>query len=112
MAFSRTFRLPGLFSAVLLGVFAWNGPILAAEQDVPADDQGDTKFAPARPFERCDLPPPIASDKSVAYDDPIVYVRVPRPYPKEIFNINHLNQAGLHQTNAPGAELRLLQPDG
>jgi hypothetical protein len=48
----------------------------------------------------------------VKYDYPIVYVRVPRPYPKEYYGINHLNQAGLHQTNAPGAELRLLRPDG
>ena len=46
------------------------------------------------------------------YDYPIVYVRVPRPYPKAYYGINHLNQAGLHQTNAPGAELRLLHPDG
>ena len=48
----------------------------------------------------------------MTYDYPIVYVRVPRPYPKTYSGINHLNQAGLHQTNAPGAELRLLHPDG
>ena len=36
--------------------------------------------------------------------------RVPRPYPEEYRHLNHLNQAGLHQTNAPGAELRLLRP--
>jgi hypothetical protein len=48
----------------------------------------------------------------VKVDYPIVYVRVPRPYPKAYYGINHLNQAGLHQTNAPGAELRLLHPDG
>ena len=48
----------------------------------------------------------------VKFDYPIVYVRVPRPYPKEYQHLNHLNQAGLHQTNAPGAELRLLHPDG
>jgi hypothetical protein len=30
----------------------------------------------------------------------------------DYYQINHLNQAGLHQTNAPGAELRLLHPDG
>src|ERR1043165_5380880 len=58
------------------------------------------------------MPPSIASDKEVKYDYPIVYVRVPRPYPKIYSGINHLNQAGLHQTNAPGAELRLLHPDG
>jgi hypothetical protein len=58
------------------------------------------------------LPPSISTDKSVKYDYPIVYVRVPRPYPKEYAGINHLNQAGLHQTNAPGAELRVLYPDG
>ena len=57
-------------------------------------------------------PPGISTDQSVEYDYPIVYVRVPRPYPKEYNHLNHLNQAGLHQTNAPGAELRLLQPDG
>ena len=56
--------------------------------------------------------PSISTDKSVQYDYPIVYVRVPGPYPKEYCHLNHLNQAGLHQTNAPGAELRLLHPDG
>jgi hypothetical protein len=80
---------------------------------VDASDQGDTKPAPRRAWDSArDLPPPIASDKSVNYDYPIVYVRVPRPYPKAYSGINHLNQAGLHQTNAPGAELRLLHPDG
>ena len=58
------------------------------------------------------VPPPLATDKSIDYDYPIVYVRVPRPYPAEYAGINHLNQAGLHQTNPPGAELRLLHPDG
>ncbi len=57
-------------------------------------------------------PPHISTDATVTYDYDIVYVRVPRPYPKEYDGINHLNQAGLHQTNAPGAELRLLRPDG
>ena len=57
-------------------------------------------------------PPPLSADKSIIYDYPIVYVRVPRPYPVEYAGINHLNQAGLHQANAPGAELRLLHPDG
>ena len=57
-------------------------------------------------------PPPVSTGKYVKYDYPIVYVRVPRPYPKEYCHLNHLNQAGLHQTNAPGAELRLLHPDG
>src|SRR5439155_22912940 len=59
-----------------------------------------------------DFPPPVASDRTVNLDYPIVYVRVPRPYPRTYDGINHLNQAGLHQTNAPGAELRLLHPDG
>jgi hypothetical protein len=78
-----------------------------------ADDPGDTKKATRKGWDReRDFPPPIASDKSVKYDYPIVYVRVPRPYPKAYYGINHLNQAGLHQTNAPGAELRLLHPDG
>ena len=57
-------------------------------------------------------PPHISTDASIQYDYDIVYVRVPRPYPKEYNGINHLNQAGLHQTHAPGAELRLLHPDG
>jgi len=75
--------------------------------------RGDTKQAPKRPWDsERDLPGPIAGDKSVQFDYPIVYVRVARPYPKEYYNINHLNQAGLHQTNAPGAELRILYPDG
>src|SRR5450755_3886174 len=68
-------------------------------------DQGDTKPAPRRPWDSArDMPPPIASDKAVKFDYPIVYVRVPRPYPKTYSGINHLNQAGLHQTNAPAAE--------
>ena len=37
---------------------------------------------------------------------------MPRPYPAAYYNINHLTQAGLHQTNAPGAELRILHLDG
>jgi hypothetical protein len=58
------------------------------------------------------LPPPLAEDASVAYDYDIVYVRVPRPYPAAYAGINHLNQAGLHQLSPPGAELRILHPDG
>jgi hypothetical protein len=74
---------------------------------------GDTRRTTRRGWEKArDFPPPIASDRTVHYDYPIVYVRVPRPYPKAYYGINHLNQAGLHQTNAPGAELRLLHPDG
>ena len=86
----------------------------AAEPKAVADvDQGDTKFAPARPWDaERDSPPHVSTDKTLTFDYPIVYVRVPRPYPKGYFGINHLNQAGLHQTNAPGAELRLLFPDG
>src|SRR5262245_6780682 len=76
-------------------------------------DDGDTTPTTRRSWDSArDLPPPVASDKTVKYDYPIVYVRVPRPYPKAYYGINHLNQAGLHQTNAPGAELRLLYPDG
>ena len=72
------------------------------------EEQGDTKPAPRRPWDSArDMPPPVASDKAVKIDYPIAYVRVPRPYPKAYSGINHLNQAGLHQTNAPGAELRL-----
>jgi len=79
----------------------------------PVDNPGDTKKTLRRDWDSArDMPPAIASDKTVKYDYPIVYVRVPRPYPKAYYGINHLNQAGLHQTNAPGAELRLLHPDG
>jgi hypothetical protein len=77
------------------------------------EDRGDTVKTTRKGWDKDrDSPAPIASDKSVKYDYPIVYVRVPRPYPKAYYGINHLNQAGLHQTNAPGAELRLLHPDG
>lgn len=78
-----------------------------------ANDQGDTKPFPRRTWDAAqDFPPQASMDKTVKFDYPIVYVRVPRPYPKDYYQINHLNQAGLHQTNAPGAELRLLHPDG
>lgn len=78
-----------------------------------ATDAGDTKRFPRKNWDpETDFPLPATADKTVTYDYPIVYVRVARPYPKEYFQINHLNQAGLHQTNAPGAELRLLHPDG
>ena len=74
---------------------------------------GDTKRFPRLTWDPAsDFPPSVTEDKTVTIDYPIVYVRVPRPYPKEYFHINHLNQAGLHQTNAPGAELRLLHPGG
>jgi hypothetical protein len=77
------------------------------------NERGDTQKTTRRNWDSSrDFPPPIASDPTVKYDYPIVYVRVPRPYPKTYYGINHLNQAGLHQTNAPGAELRLLHPDG
>jgi hypothetical protein len=77
------------------------------------DERGDTKPAPRRPWDSArDTPPSVASDKAVKLDYPIACLRVPRPYPKAYSGINHLNQAGLHQTNAPGAELRLLRPDG
>ena len=84
-----------------------------AESPKKVDDSGDTQRTTRRGWSKDrDFPPPIASDSSVKFDYPIVYVRVPRPYPKAYYGINHLNQAGLHQTNAPGAELRLLQSDG
>ncbi len=87
--------------------------LLAALAAGAADEQGDTKCFPRRTWDpKHDFPPPVSTDKTVRLDYPIVYVRVPRPYPKEYYQINHLNQAGLHQTNAPGAELRLLYPDG
>ena len=98
------------FTAIAMLILV--GSAVAEEPDA-VGDRGDTKFAKARPWDPMrDSPAAITADKTVTYDYPIVYVRVPRPYPKEYFNINHLNQAGLHQTNAPGAELRLLHPDG
>ena len=78
-----------------------------------AENTGDTKPSPLRQWDPDrDFPPHVSKDKSVRFDYPVVYVAVPRPYPKEYYGINHLNQAGLHQTNAPGAHLRLLHPDG
>jgi hypothetical protein len=78
-----------------------------------ADSPGDTRPTTRRTWDSArDFPPPVASDPAVKLNYPIVYVRVPRPYPRAYAGINHLNQAGLHQTNAPGAELRLLHPDG
>jgi Hydrazine synthase alpha subunit middle domain len=118
----RTTR--GIVSAVVLGTglgwFAFQSlagvepaaPAVKAD-GLDAGDPGDTRLTIRRTWDAGrDLPPPIATDRSVTYDYPIVYVRVPRPYPKAYYGINHLNQAGLHQTNAPGAELRLLYPDG
>lgn len=103
-------------SSVLLAWAVWSlFPSLACTQTATpgASDHGDTKPAPRRAWDALrDMPPAIASDRDVKFDYPIVYVRVPRPYPKMYSGINHLNQAGLHQTNAPGAELRLLHPDG
>src|SRR5262249_12830451 len=96
-----------------LGWFAVHSLAGRQPRRAGAGDQGAPRPAARRPWDSArDLPPPIASDKEVKYDYPIVYVRVPRPYPKTYSGINHLNQAGLHQTNAPGAELRLLHPDG
>jgi hypothetical protein len=100
-------------SLLILPATVWIDGQASAVEPEAIEDQGDTKFAKARPWDADrDFPRPITDDKTVAYDYPIVYVRVARPYPKEYFNINHLNQAGLHQTNPPGAELRLLHPDG
>jgi hypothetical protein len=45
---------------------------------VGTSDPGDTRSAPRRPWDSArDLPVPITSDKTVNYDYPIVYVRVP-----------------------------------
>jgi hypothetical protein len=85
----------------------------AKPREGATEDPGDTQRTTRKGWDKDrDYPPPIASDRTVKYDYPIVYVRVARPYPKAYYGINHLNQAGLHQTNAPGAELRLLHPDG
>jgi hypothetical protein len=119
---ARTMRLvlPALVLSIgvsWLAIQALAGPAekpgsVKTEEGAPADP-GDTKKTTRRGWDKDrDFPRPIASDKTVKYDYPIVYVRVPRPYPKAYYGINHLNQAGLHQTNAPGAELRLLHPDG
>src|SRR5262245_26435431 len=88
-------------------------PRVVKPDERTAEDPVDTQKTTRQGWDKArDFPPPIASDGTVKYDYPIVYVRVPRPYPKSYYGINHLNQAGLHQTNAPGAELRLLHPDG
>jgi hypothetical protein len=100
---------------VVLGIAAyafWLSDWTVTAADI-AEPVGDTQPVKPRPWDASrDFPPHVSTDEAVTVDYPIVYVRVPRPYPKEYFNINHLNQAGLHQTNAPGAELRLLHPDG
>src|SRR5262245_33988959 len=87
---SRSFEFPfhitaSLISLSLLFLTAAAGvddQALAAEPK-PDDAEGDTKFAEVRPWDaKRDLPRPIAEDRTVKYDYPIVYVRVPRPYPK------------------------------
>jgi lysophospholipase L1-like esterase len=105
-----------VLAAVLLGGLGWLTYPSQADSRPPvpgAVDPGDTKPTTRRTWDSSrDFPPVITSDRTVTYDYPIVYVRVPRPYPRTYYGINHLNQAGLHQTNAPGAELRLLHSDG
>lgn len=120
--FSDSKRSIVLFPATLLyaalALLAFRSPTGMTQErtdakTAAADGRDDTKPVTRRTWDAAtDLPRPVASDKSVLVDYPIVYVRVPRPYPKAYSGINHLNQAGLHQTNAPGAELRLLHPDG
>jgi len=110
-------RMSSKFSILLCVAVATLAAISAAidAADTPAPQavDGDTKRATKQPWDpQRDMPRPFASDDTVKVDYPIVYVRVPRPYPARYDGINHLNQAGLHQTNAPGAELRLLHPDG
>src|SRR5262245_51076357 len=57
----------------------WVGSAFAVETDSEAAE--DTKFTKARPWDsQTDLPRPIADDKTITFDYPIVYVRVPRPY--------------------------------
>jgi hypothetical protein len=105
--------LTALALAIAAGWLTIQTPAESPRQSKSGGDPGDTEKRTRRGWDGDrDSPPPIASDKTVKYDYPIVYVRVPRPYPKAYYGINHLNQAGLHQTNAPGAELRLLHPDG
>src|SRR5262245_8190895 len=51
-----------------------------------AEDPGDTQKTTRKGWDKeRDSPPPIASDDSVKYNYPIVYVRVPRPYPKKYY---------------------------
>jgi hypothetical protein len=62
-----------------------------------AKNPGDTPRTTGRGWDKArDFPPPIGSDGTVQYDYPIVYVRVPRPYPQAYQWNKHLNQAGLH----------------
>jgi hypothetical protein len=105
--------LPALALAIAAGWLTVQTPAESPQPSKAGSDPGDTAKTTRKGWDKDrDSPPPIASDKSVKFDYPIAYVRVPRPYPKAYYGINHLNQAGLHQTNAPGAELRLLYPDG
>ena len=98
--FFRTTRAAA--GASLLAVALYAGLCTLAAQDDRENDKGDTEPSTLRTWEpERDTPPPVSADKTVKLDYPIVYVRVPRPYPKEYFSINHLNQAGLHQTNGP-----------
>src|SRR5438046_551412 len=113
-------RMPCVAGLALgLAILPWLisiGRVSPARAEVPvaAANQGeDLKDAPRGAWDAArDLPADIRSHHEVTWDYPIAYVRIPRPYPKEYAGINHLNQAGLHQTNAPGAELRILHPDG
>jgi hypothetical protein len=61
-------------------------------------------------------PPAIATDKSVKYDYPIVYVRVLRKGYGRAADSKFKNtvwaQAGVPLVMDPGADLMLLQPDG
>src|SRR5687768_2592703 len=53
-----------------------------------AEDAGDTARTSRRGWDPAqDFPPSVASDRTVKYDYPIVYVRVPRPYPRAYYQI-------------------------
>ena len=73
-------------AAMLVGLCAmlplpWHQNISAAEVD-----QDDTERTPNLHWDAAhDMPRHVTTDESVKYDYPIVYVRVPRPYPKEYF---------------------------
>ena len=54
-------------------------------------------------------PPPIASDPSIKYDFPIVYVRAPR---REANGKSKWAEVGDPRSMEPGADLVLLYPDG
>src|SRR4051812_7725612 len=98
-SFDRRAAFLAAFAIVVIAVIRLRAepPALTAT----AVQTDDLKDAPRGAWDAArDLPPDIHARPDIKWDYPIAYVRIPRPYPKEYFGINHLNQAGLHQTNA------------